>query len=94
MSEEYFASRPRLSQEGAYISRQSKVLESRDKLVDSLEKFQTDHQDQPLSCPEHWGAWVIKPSFFEFWRGHEGRIHERLVFYYHEKQWKTALLYP
>lgn len=79
-SDNYFASRPRGSQLGAVVSKQSEIIESRDfleqKMTDSAKIFES----KPIERPENWGGYIIKPISFEFWQGRENRLHDRILF--------------
>ena len=80
-SEEYFASRPRDSQLGAWASPQSRVVASRSALDERyggvLARF-ADADDVPL--PPFWGGIRVAPDAVEFWQGRKGRMHDRLVY--------------
>jgi len=75
----YFATRPRDSQIGAWASPQSQVIASRADL-DALEQATIDRfapvPDIPV--PPHWGGFRVRPDTVEFWRGRQGRLHDRL----------------
>jgi pyridoxamine 5'-phosphate oxidase len=68
-SDKYFASRPRESQLGAWASEQSSVIENREVLEKSIAELEVKFKDQPVSRPPHWGGYIIKPNYFEFWQG-------------------------
>jgi pyridoxamine 5'-phosphate oxidase len=74
-SEEYFLSRPKSSQIGAWASNQSKQIDSRitleNQLKESLEKFNI----QPLTKPPHWGCFAVIPQEIEYWQGRPNRLH-------------------
>lgn len=76
----YFASRPRGSQLGAWISAQSAGISSRSmlerKLKEALDRF--SGKDVPL--PAHWGGYRVRPSKIEFWQGRENRLHDRFQY--------------
>lgn len=76
----YFRTRPKGSQLGAWISQQSKIIESRDflmmKLAQIKDKF--SHGDVPL--PDAWGGYRVIPEKFEFWQGRSNRLHDRFVY--------------
>lgn len=60
-SEEYFASRPRGSQVGAWASRQSEEVEDEQQVEKWVEEVEEKYKDQPVPCPPHWGGWRIIP---------------------------------
>ena len=75
-SDEYYTSRPHGSRIGAWASRQSEVLNSKDDLVNAVKSFQEKYGDAPPR-PPHWGGYVIKPTEIEFWADAEFRLHDR-----------------
>lgn len=93
-SDEYFNSRPRESQIGAWASDQSEVLESRKELEDKLSHFEEKFKDCKVPRPEFWGGYLLKPVYFEFWQGRPSRLHDRITYEMVEKDWKIKRLSP
>jgi len=77
-TEEYFASRPRGSQLGAWASPQSAVIGSRAELDGLQRAVEERFGDGPIPAPPHWGGYVIAPEVVEFWQGRADRLHDRL----------------
>jgi pyridoxamine 5'-phosphate oxidase len=93
-SEAYFASRPRLSQLGAWTSNQSEVLESFNAFQAKFVAIEEKYKDQKVPCPPHWGGYRIEATEIEFWFGKNGRLHERYVYQRNGTSWKTFLRFP
>lgn len=79
-SDEYFASRPRGSQLGAWASPQSREVPSREFLEKRMRFFEEKFKDKPVPRPPHWGGFRLTPERFEFWNGRPNRLHDRLVY--------------
>jgi len=76
----YFLKRPKDSQLGAWISRQSSVISSRSVLESKLAEIKERFSKGDISLPPFWGGFRIEPSSFEFWQGGESRIHDRFMY--------------
>jgi pyridoxamine 5'-phosphate oxidase len=79
-SEEYFATRPRGSQIGAWTSPQSEEIPDRETLVRKLAEMEVRFGEDPIPCPLFWGGFRLRPDFLEFWQGRENRLHDRIVY--------------
>mgnify|MGYP006275368657 CR=1 FL=1 len=75
---EYFGSRPRSSQLGAWASAQSSVVDSRAVLDERYEEVSAQFGDGEIPPPEFWGGWLIRAHTVEFWQGRTSRLHDRL----------------
>jgi pyridoxamine 5'-phosphate oxidase len=94
-SEPYYRSRPRGSQIGAWASRQSRVIGSRDELTDrvaDLERRWPDTASIPM--PDFWGGYVIVPDTVEFWQAGQYRLHDRLRYRRQAGGWAIERLSP
>ena len=76
-SERYFHSRPVGSQLGAWVSRQSEVIDGRRILDARLAEMTERFGDGPIPLPPHWGGYRVKPAVIEFWQGRANRLHDR-----------------
>jgi len=94
ISDDYFKTRPRKSQIGAWASAQSNVLDSRQSLEDRIEELEKRFEGQEVSRPEFWGGYELKPSYFEFWQGRPSRLHDRIIYEGSAEGWSTKRLYP
>ncbi|GAA2491740.1 pyridoxine/pyridoxamine 5'-phosphate oxidase [Winogradskya humida] len=94
-TEEYFASRPRGSQLGAWASPQSQVLPDRAAvdagLAEVVERFGTEGD---IPAPPHWGGFRVVPETVEFWQGRSNRLHDRLRYRRVEGSWVIERLAP
>jgi pyridoxamine 5'-phosphate oxidase len=93
-ADEYFASRPRGSQIGAWASQQSSALSSRDELIAAVASLTADYRDQTVPRPRYWSGYRLLPERIEFWREQPDRLHERELYTRHKDGWKLTLLAP
>ena len=95
-ADNYYNTRAYDSRIGAWASKQSSVLKSRDELLDNLKKYKNKFNDKDnVPRPDYWSGWCLKPSSIEFWLDGDNRIHERLKYTKNSKgQWTRYLLSP
>lgn len=91
---EYFNSRPRGSQLGAWASNQSREIASREVLEKCLIELETEYKDKAIPKPPHWGGYLVRPVNFEFWQGRPNRLHDRIMFEKVDDSWKLKRLAP
>lgn len=90
----YFASRSRGSQVGAWASRQSDHLRSRDLLEDAIREFEKEFADKAIPRPPFWTGYRVIPHEIEFWDEGEFRLHNRILYSLEGSEWSKSLLYP
>ncbi|KAL8176070.1 UNVERIFIED_CONTAM: hypothetical protein K2H54_020387 [Gekko kuhli] len=79
-SEKYFHLRPKSSQIGAVVSRQSAVIADREYLRKKNAELEEVYREAPVPKPAYWGGYILKPEVIEFWQGQTSRLHDRIVF--------------
>jgi pyridoxamine 5'-phosphate oxidase len=94
MSDAYFSSRPRASQLGAWVSPQSKIIESRAVLEKRVEELTARFEGKEVPRPEHWGGYKLSPESVEFWQGRPSRLHDRILYTLEGGSWKISRLAP
>ena len=95
-ADKYYNSRPYDSKIGAWASKQSSILKSREQLIKSIEDYKIKYKDdKSIPRPNYWSGWFLIPKKIEFWLQVDGRIHERLVYEKNENDvWNKYLLSP
>ena len=95
-ADDYYSTRAYESRIGAWASKQSSILKSRDELLNNLENFKKKYSDKDkVPRPDHWSGWNLKPSSIEFWLDGDNRIHERLKYTLdNNNNWEKSLLSP
>lgn len=93
-SVDYFRSRPRESQLGAWASGQSQVIANRKTLEDRYSFFEKLYAGKEINKPDYWGGYRVIPSRIEFWQGRSGRLHDRIVYERNKDRWKRSRLAP
>lgn len=93
-ADDYFASRARLSQLGAWASDQSATLSSRAELLTRLDAVSARFADVPVPRPPHWSGFRLLPEMIEFWFGEPGRLHVRERHEIRDGVWQLRLLNP
>jgi pyridoxamine 5'-phosphate oxidase len=93
-SEDYFQTRPRGSQLGAWASPQSDEIGSRAELERRFAETEERFKDGEIPCPPFWGGWRLQPDQIELWQGRESRLHDRIVYTKQNGAWRIARLAP
>jgi len=91
----YFASRPRVSQLGAWASKQSETLESRETFDQRLAQVEREFDLRDVPRPPRWTGLRVKPEQIEFWYGADFRLHQRDLYERgRAEEWSKRMLYP
>ena len=93
-SEAYFRTRPREARIGAWASRQSRPVGSRDELDAAFEAMQARFPGDDVPLPPHWGGYRLEPGSIEFWMGREHRLHDRFRYERDGQLWRLERLWP
>lgn len=92
-SDEYFSTRPRSSQLGAWASKQSTAVGSRLELQNRYEEAESQFPDS-VTRPPFWGGYLLRPEKIEFWQGRNSRLHDRFVYRWSSQRWDIERLMP
>ena len=93
-SDNYFASRPKLSQLSAWVSNQSDVINNGRSLEDELAELEKRFENKEVPRPEDWGGYVVRPVSIEFWQGRPNRLHDRIRYRLEGWDWIIERLAP
>lgn len=90
----YFASRPRGSQIGAWVSEQSQVITSRGLLEQKVAEIKRKFGAGEVPLPSFWGGYRVTPRRIEFWQGRPSRLHDRFEYLRQDEGWMIQRLQP
>ncbi|MBS3805212.1 MAG: pyridoxamine 5'-phosphate oxidase [Oleiphilaceae bacterium] len=90
----YFATRPRGSQIGAWVSEQSRSVESRALLEQKVAEIKSRFGQDDIPLPSFWGGYRIIPDRIEFWQGRPSRLHDRFEYLRQDNGWHIQRLQP
>jgi pyridoxamine 5'-phosphate oxidase len=93
-SREYFSTRPRESQIGAWASSQSDAISGREVLEQRKNELEALYNDREVDCPEYWGGYRLTPERIEFWKSRIGRLHDRILYTRDRDGWSITRLAP
>ena len=93
-SDEYFATRSRASQIGAWASIQSQPIERADDLAERVAEYSRKFEGQEVPRPPFWAGFRLRPDRIEFWKSKPGRLHERHLYTRVGDGWTMETLYP
>lgn len=94
-ADEYFHSRSRASQIGAWASKQSQYLpDGYESLVKNIVYYEKKFNNKPVPRPSFWSGRIVVPEKIEFWKDVKNRLHERVLFTPASGNWLKEFLYP
>jgi len=96
VADQYYNSRGYESRIGAWASKQSEKLNSREQLINSIKEYKNKYNNEnKVPRPSHWSGWNLSPISIEFWLDGDSRIHERLKYTKDSSgRWIKSLLSP
>lgn len=94
VSENYFGTRPRDSQIGAWASEQSRPVANRNELEEMFAKVEARFEGKDIPKPDDWGGFEIRIKEIEFWQGRPGRMHDRILYSLSIGKWNRQRLAP
>jgi pyridoxamine 5'-phosphate oxidase len=93
-ADDYFSSRRRGSQIGAWASKQSCEMKEWSEFDERIKKISDDFKNQEVPRPPFWSGFRVHPNCIEFWEEGEFRIHTRMVYEKKVDGWEVKKLYP
>ena len=93
-SDEYFFSRSKGSQIGAWASKQSSTLETRKELNLKVKEYEERFNNEKMTRPIFWVGYTVVPNLIEFWNKKSDRLHDRAEYIKYDNNWKSRRLYP
>lgn len=93
-TDQYFSSRPRGSQLGAWASDQSAIITDRSVLENNYIKYEKMYENQDIPRPDYWKGYILSPVSFEFWQGRDNRLHDRFLYTAKNNGWEINRLAP
>ena len=93
-ADQYFATRPRESQIGAWASKQSSVMNHRQDFEERIKLYEEKFRNIEVTRPQFWSGFRVEPDNFEFWHEAEFRLHHREFYQKFSNGWRIDILYP
>ncbi len=94
-ADDYFESRPRARQIGAWASQQSRPLDSRESLEQRIKELENQYPEgSKVPRPDYWQGYRVIPNKIEFWWDNPDRLHDRFTYIKTGNNWNIQRLYP
>ncbi len=93
-ADEYFASRPRASQIGAWASKQSQPMTASFEFEKWLAKYSAKFNIKDVPRPSFWSGFRLNPTRIEFWCEKKFRLHERNIYFFDGDAWRNEKIFP